>query len=71
MSISADAARFKIRNPNFGTGKSSLGVARVMPVDAFWQEPLTPALAPAGERCTSSLSPHARAKAVLALAGSL
>jgi hypothetical protein len=53
-----------------GTGKSSLGVARVMPVDAFWQEALAPALAPPGERCTSSLSPHARTKTMLAFAGS-
>jgi len=70
MSISADATRFKILNANFGTRKSSLGVARVMPVDAFWQEPLAPALAPAGKGCTSALSPHARAKTMLAFAGS-
>jgi hypothetical protein len=42
-----------------------------MHLDAFRQETLAPALAPTRENGAAALCFHARAKAVLALAGSL
>jgi hypothetical protein len=49
--------------------KLRLGMARVMSVDAFWQQSFPPALAPAGERGAPAFGLHACAKAVLTFAG--
>lgn len=51
--------------------KSSLRMARVMPVNAFRQQTFATALPPARERGATALSPHTSAKAMLAFARSL
>jgi hypothetical protein len=51
-------------------GKSGLGVAREVKIDAFWQQALAAALTAAGEGGASAFRPHTRAKTVLALARS-
>jgi hypothetical protein len=51
--------------------KLRLGMARVMSLDAFWQQSFPSALAPASEGGSSALGFHACAKAVLTFAGAL
>jgi hypothetical protein len=46
-----------------------LGVPRVRPFDAFGKQTLATALAPSRECGASAFGPHARAKSVLAFAG--
>ena len=50
---------------------SSLGVARVMTLNAFWQQTFSAALATTREGGASAFRPHARAKTVLLLSRAL
>ncbi len=49
---------------------SSLGMAREMTIDAFWQQTFASALTTAREGGASAFGPHAGAKTVLLLARS-
>jgi hypothetical protein len=49
--------------------RSGLCVPGVRPVDAFGEQTLATALAPSRECGASAFGPHARAKSVLAFAG--
>ena len=49
---------------------SSLGMARVVDLDTFWQQTFAAALTTAREGGASAFGPHARAKTVLTLARS-
>jgi hypothetical protein len=51
--------------------RSSLRVADVMFLDAFWEQPFAAALTPACESCATTFSPHPRTKAVLTFTCSL
>jgi hypothetical protein len=68
-------SNIEIRNnwpiSNFDFRKSSLRVAGVMFLDAFWEQPFAAALPSPCERCTTSFGPHPRTKAVLTFACSL
>jgi hypothetical protein len=49
--------------------RSGLCMPGVRPLDAFGEQTLATALAPSREGGASALGPHARAKSMLALAG--
>jgi hypothetical protein len=58
------------KNTGNRIGKSSLGVAREMTIDAFWQQTFASALTTAREGGASAFRPHAGTKTVLLLARS-